>query len=218
MQKKGFTLIELLVVIAIIAILAAILFPVFARARENARKTNCLSNVKQIMVGVMAYVQDYDEKYPMYYAGTTTDTTLFSYPYVWWDSMVQPYIKNLKIYRCPSTSAAISYGDDYGWNHNVFAVGTGKTLATVEQPAGLMFMTEKGAGGGPYVHSGTYYACADRHMNGANVGFADGHAKWWKMVSSPIPGETAPAAGYEIRPVGADKANPSDPADICYEP
>src|SRR5690606_14073104 len=63
-QKRGFTLIELLVVIAIIAILAAILFPVFARARENARRTSCLSNLKQIGLGVMQYVQDYDEMYP----------------------------------------------------------------------------------------------------------------------------------------------------------
>ena len=66
MRKRGFTLIELFVVIAIIAILAAILFPVFARARENARKSTCQSNLKQIMMGVLQYAQDYDERMPTY--------------------------------------------------------------------------------------------------------------------------------------------------------
>ena len=66
MRERGFTLIELLVVIAIIAILAAILFPVFARARENARKSTCQSNLKQIMLGVLQYAQDYDERLPIY--------------------------------------------------------------------------------------------------------------------------------------------------------
>jgi prepilin-type N-terminal cleavage/methylation domain-containing protein len=87
--NKGFTLIELLIVIAIIAILAAILFPVFARARENARKASCLSNLKQIGLGLMQYVQDYDEKYPMSeYDATTTEN-------VWhtWARDVMPYIK-----------------------------------------------------------------------------------------------------------------------------
>ena len=65
--KRGFTLIELLVVIAIIAILAAILFPVFAKAREKARQTTCLSNVKQITLGILQYAQDYDERFPMLY-------------------------------------------------------------------------------------------------------------------------------------------------------
>lgn len=66
-KRKAFTLIELLVVIAIIAILAAILFPVFARARENARRSSCLSNLKQIGLGAMMYIQDYDERYPQAY-------------------------------------------------------------------------------------------------------------------------------------------------------
>ena len=66
-RRSGFTLIELLVVIAIIAILAAILFPVFARARESARRTSCISNLKQLALGTMMYAQDYDETYPMSY-------------------------------------------------------------------------------------------------------------------------------------------------------
>lgn len=73
-QSRGFTLIELLVVIAIIAILAAILFPVFARARENARRTSCLSNLKQMGLGMMMYVQDYDETYPYGYYTPASET------------------------------------------------------------------------------------------------------------------------------------------------
>src|SRR5687767_6194063 len=68
-RKSGFTLIELLVVIAIIAILAAILFPVFARARENARRASCQSNLKQVGLGFVQYTQDYDERYPMLFEG-----------------------------------------------------------------------------------------------------------------------------------------------------
>ncbi|RYF37083.1 MAG: DUF1559 domain-containing protein, partial [Cytophagaceae bacterium] len=84
-SRNAFTLIELLVVIAIIAILAAILFPVFARARENARKTSCLSNMKQMGLGIVQYTQDYDGTYPQNYNGSTTS-------YGWADA-IQPYLK-----------------------------------------------------------------------------------------------------------------------------
>ena len=94
---RAFTLVELLVVIAIIAILAAILFPVFARARENARRTSCLSNLKQIGLGFLQYTQDYDEAYPLSSYPTTN---------VSWTTSTQPYIKSLQIYRCPSDNAA----------------------------------------------------------------------------------------------------------------
>jgi prepilin-type N-terminal cleavage/methylation domain-containing protein/prepilin-type processing-associated H-X9-DG protein len=94
-RKKGFTLIELLVVIAIIAILAAILFPVFARARENARRASCQSNLKQIGLGIMQYTQDYDEKYPTFNAGSNS---------VGWAVQMQPYIKSTQIFQCPSES------------------------------------------------------------------------------------------------------------------
>ena len=95
----GFTLIELLVVIAIIAILAAILFPVFAQAREAARKTSCLSNVKQLMTGVAMYTQDADERFPGWHAG---DSWGMPEGTGWWMNQVQPYVKNYGIYSCPS--------------------------------------------------------------------------------------------------------------------
>ncbi|MBW3637627.1 MAG: DUF1559 domain-containing protein [Armatimonadetes bacterium] len=92
---KGFTLIELLVVIAIIAILAAILFPVFGRARENARRSSCQSNLKQIALGIIQYRQDNDEKFP-------SAITLFVTGSLGWASSAQPYLKSTQVFQCPS--------------------------------------------------------------------------------------------------------------------
>ncbi len=113
-SKKGFTLIELLVVIAIIAILAAILFPVFAQARESARSSSCLSNTKQIGLAILQYVQDYDEFFPpAMYEVYTTDPAYNKPDLPWgpwknrhtgWDKLVQPYIKNTQVFKCPSAT------------------------------------------------------------------------------------------------------------------
>jgi prepilin-type N-terminal cleavage/methylation domain-containing protein/prepilin-type processing-associated H-X9-DG protein len=117
--RSGFTLIELLVVIAIIAILAAILFPVFAQAREKARQTSCLSNMKQINLATVQYIQDFDETWPIAIAGDPNantqatalrpvgDLTTFG-PITrsWAPNAIQPYIKSLQVWTCPS------YGED----------------------------------------------------------------------------------------------------------
>ncbi|MBC7328559.1 DUF1559 domain-containing protein [bacterium] len=96
-RRKGFTLIELLVVIAIIAILAAILFPVFSRAREQARKSACLSNSKQIGTALVMYVQDWDETFPAW-----TPPCAGAAPGLFWTEQLMPYLKNKDIFRCPS--------------------------------------------------------------------------------------------------------------------
>src|SRR6188474_243241 len=108
-RGKGFTLIELLIVIAIIAILAAILFPVFARARENARRSSCQSNLKQIGLGFFQYTQDYDERFPL----TSTTATVATGQNttagdIGWAEILQPYIKSSQIFQCPSESSTPS--------------------------------------------------------------------------------------------------------------
>ena len=99
--RSGFTLIELLVVIAIIAILASILFPVFSRARENARRASCQSNLKQIALGIVQYNQDYDGRYPSVASGVGTTTAPYTAPYGW-ASTTQPYLKSTQILQCPT--------------------------------------------------------------------------------------------------------------------
>lgn len=106
-RPSAFTLIELLVVIAIIAILAAILFPVFARARENARRSSCQSNLKQIGLGIIQYTQDYDEKYPAAYTdpsgtGTFAPAAQSTNGDVGWAATLQPYLKSTQIFQCAS--------------------------------------------------------------------------------------------------------------------
>jgi prepilin-type N-terminal cleavage/methylation domain-containing protein/prepilin-type processing-associated H-X9-DG protein len=145
--RNGFTLIELLVVIAIIAILAAILFPVFARARENARRASCQSNLKQIGLGVMQYTQDYDERYPQ-------DWSVGANRAYNWDAALQPYLKSTQVYQCPSEPTA--QGDtslgaighvDYAYNKLLTQVGPapsylhyGRMMSEVEAPAlSIMF-------------------------------------------------------------------------------
>lgn len=105
-MRRGFTLIELLVVIAIIAILAAILFPVFAQAREKARQTQCMNNLKQMATGVISYIQDYDERFPMAVYAPTIGRNGQQCAFTLFDAIF-PYIKNLDITKCPSEPNAL---------------------------------------------------------------------------------------------------------------
>ena len=210
--KKGFTLIELLVVIAIIAILAAILFPVFARARENARRSSCSSNLKQIALGVIQYVQDYDEKYPQVRAATAGVTT-------GWAIQMQPYLKSTQIFQCPSETNApanvnttdANYGQagysDYWYNSRI----AGVNQAQVDQVSSTILNGDGTNGSSAYVFNGenatvdgstptatsgavtgvrttapsgtTLGDFGQRHLDGINYAFADGHVKWLKSSS-----------------------------------
>ena len=151
-KKKGFTLIELLVVIAIIAILAAILFPAFARARENARRASCQSNLKQIGLGVIQYTQDYDNNYSLATSVSQDQTTT---------SPLQPYLKSVQLFKCPSDSAAATV-NSYGENTNIFTAG-GLNESVITQTA-LAQMA--------------YDSTDNRHFEGINVLYADGHVKY----------------------------------------
>jgi prepilin-type N-terminal cleavage/methylation domain-containing protein/prepilin-type processing-associated H-X9-DG protein len=128
MKRKGFTLIELLVVIAIIAILAAILFPVFAQAREKARQSTCLSNLKQLGLGTGMYTQDYDETYvcaELYANGTGALVRPPGGTKCWagtWANLLYPYVKNVGVFGCLSMKGKRAYAAkgcldlDFGWN------------------------------------------------------------------------------------------------------
>ncbi len=186
-MKKGFTLIELLVVIAIIAILAAILFPVFARAREKARQTSCLSNLKQFGLGLMMYAQDYDEMLPVRaYTGTdlvypngTTGTT-----YLWYH-MLYPYLKNWQMMQCPSSSQRYDGGyhpmGGYGGNVYIWEISLGRVTEPSETLAvldGSYYLLDEDADNGDNA-----YNPVAAHNEGSNATLLDGHAKWYKTAT-----------------------------------
>jgi len=190
-MRRGFTLIELLVVIAIIAILAAILFPVFARAREKARMTSCLSNLKQIGLGMMMYVQDYDETWPsMWCFGDCSDYN--NAP--WWcreyyggiPTLLQPYIKNHQLFWCPSDSTPSGTGF---WDHTSYeyrwciawqTAWMGVREANFCRPAEQVVYHERFDW-----HYGQYglYQLATNVIGKpqCNAIYGDGHAKLWKL-------------------------------------
>jgi prepilin-type N-terminal cleavage/methylation domain-containing protein/prepilin-type processing-associated H-X9-DG protein len=140
-MRKGFTLIELLVVIAIIAILAAILFPVFAKAREKARQTSCLSNVKQIALGVMMYAQDYDEHLPIGWNvgtnGQCSGNVAVNNGQWTYRGAIYPYVKNTQLFFCPSGSD-VAGCRIYGWNPNL----NGRGMARIQRPANVSLIAE----------------------------------------------------------------------------
>jgi prepilin-type N-terminal cleavage/methylation domain-containing protein/prepilin-type processing-associated H-X9-DG protein len=119
-RTQGFTLIELLIVIAIISILASILFPVFARARENARRSSCMSNLKQVGLGVMQYTQDYDEMMPI-----SKNPNFVSRIYVM--EIIAPYIKSDQIFQCPSD---VTTSESPVRFEMLNSSGTGRTLCS----------------------------------------------------------------------------------------
>jgi len=165
---RGFTLIELLVVIAIIAILAAILFPVFSRAREAARRSSCGSNIRQVQLAIGQYTQDYDERHPHTWFGYSSGGT--NYPLYRWQDAVAPYIKNLQLFDCASAPKTWAFVPDpnplavdnvnngsyvgnvaYWGGSGISGVSANhpfgfRPLAAIVEPAGT-FMTWDGRGG-----------------------------------------------------------------------
>ena len=181
MLRDGFTLIELLVVIVIIAILAAILFPVFSRARAKARQAQCISNLKQLGLAVAMYVQDYDGVTPpMYY-----NTGVARYR---WQQIIQVYVRNTQIYRCLE---APNYVDRYSGLYMSYAMNCtndgyacfwyGVPESQIEDPSGTIYIGDS-AGGRYYMYwssSQPHERYLDkRHSLGANLLYCDGHVKW----------------------------------------
>ncbi len=226
--RSAFTLIELLVVIAIIAILAAILFPVFARARENARRASCTSNLKQIGLGLVQYVQDYDEKYPLTFLNINGSSNGFqdAQDERGWAYNIQPYMKSVQVFQCPSDSApSVDYSlitdtfghqnngyTDYAYNRRLGNVVGGpggtpapvnlseltyvsNTVAIAEIPGnggatsgatvcggygGGCGTTPNDLARGRTVTSGGTDGALQRHLEGSNIAFADGHVKFYR--------------------------------------
>lgn len=212
-RKMGFTLIELLVVIAIIAILAAILFPVFAQAREKARTIACLSNMNQIGLARQMYIQDYDETFP-------PNRTYMPNGYYTWRTSVFPYVKSDQAWVCPSayfTRNCYDWPDvpgckadgsmtitdynngykhcemNYGDNGNLYDPGPVKD-ATLQNPATTVdiletedFWPDLGTWtiGWNYINGGG--SLPFWHNGGGNWGFADGHVKWMKIAQTLSP-------------------------------
>jgi prepilin-type N-terminal cleavage/methylation domain-containing protein/prepilin-type processing-associated H-X9-DG protein len=201
LKTKGFTLIELLVVIAIIAILAAILFPVFARARENARRSSCQSNLKQIGLGIMQYTQDFDEKY-----------VPRQNPHGNWGQLTQPYVKSVQLFACPSNPRASTNVMDstvpatiqtpiprsYAANPRIMNENNGLAMSALNAPATKILVGEMEANGWndmlapshmqgwstpPNAITATYAG----HLGTMNVLFADGHVKAMKPVNMVTP-------------------------------
>ncbi len=213
-MRRGFTLIELLVVIAIIAILAAILFPVFARAREQARKASCLSNLKQIGLSNLMYAQDYDEIH--------VSLTRGDYGF---GDLLQPYMKNVQLLACPSDDDTPAYkpGTNRLWrnshydgapSNNEYCYGinvagsdaahgpAGRKLARIHRPAEVLIFAD-GYGWSPEslsadspVTAGYLRGQIDGRRHGdqdaANVTFCDGHSKFVKLTAIAAAGPGGP--------------------------
>jgi prepilin-type N-terminal cleavage/methylation domain-containing protein/prepilin-type processing-associated H-X9-DG protein len=182
-RVAAFTLIELLVVIAIITILAAILFPVFARARENARRAGCQSNLKQIALGIFQYTQDYDEKLPVLMVNDSPSPTA---PFGWADAL-QPYLKSTQIFQCPSEKHATPVGTaapfiglpnpeargytDYFMNNEAFqndGRGLGRSIAQFSYPAQTVLLGDTGYGAGGVETSARYSINGRTESNGGS--------------------------------------------------
>jgi len=214
-KYSGFTLIELLVTIAIISILAAILFPVFARARENARRASCMSNLKQIALGVMMYTQDYDERFPR--IGGKAPASIR--PYGWADTL-QPYLKSTQILKCPSVGGDVTVPEtldyvEYFFNIMLNDGYSGISTASVDFPTTTIMLGDGAKGNARYAEDGytsntggmSATGCRQtagsgyfvrlrtedaRHLEGANFAFADGHVKWLKGIEGTDGKHTMP--------------------------
>ena len=231
-RRSAFTLIELLVVIAIIAILAAILFPVFAKAREKARQSSCQSNLKQIGLAIVQYIQDYDSAYPVCQEGGWPGNTQVNAGWGGWISNpLFPYIKNSQIWQCPSRNSGwwvdwrTNRNVSYCYNYYLLGNGTAVKESSIADPNGTsrlvaMWDSDNSWGDGyPSAGNGIgqrdilWYLQGNRtstcwHMENNNCLFVDGHVKPanWKSLT-----------WEQITNVDSANANYGRPCVVTYQ-
>jgi prepilin-type processing-associated H-X9-DG protein len=208
-MKRAFTLVQFVIVLGILMILAAIVFPIFGRVRDREHHPSCQSNLKQIMLGIKQYTQDYNEKFPMYQYGSN--------PGNGWSASIQPYLKSTQIYQCfeEPTAGNPDPGNpgycDYFYNSSIGPRKGGRSEADLEYTAATLIIGDsapfssgnatnggtitapgiEGAKAGLAVAQGQWDPAVSgvRHLNGANYGFADGHVKWLlpvKVTRNPV--------------------------------
>ncbi|HCU36465.1 MAG TPA: hypothetical protein DGT21_13750 [Armatimonadetes bacterium] len=197
-RDRGFTLIELLVVIAIIAILAAILFPVFARAREKARQSSCQSNLKQIGLAWHMYAQDYDEMHLRAHGGEDQRPL--------WTDAVAPYIKNTQLFICPSERNRVMSGgydpvQQVTTGYGIYCAHFGQSMGQYNHPAETCIVVDAtgfrthipvcglNLSGGSTCADGSVGFVATRHNGMANFLFMDGHVKAYnprQLYDNPV--------------------------------
>jgi len=220
-KTRGFTLIELLVVIAIIAILAAMLLPALAKAREKARQSNCISNLKQIGLAAFMYCDDNKEIYPncTTYVNAATIGIGLSPQVEEWYTLLRPYITDTKIMACPSVNTTVIYAGGVTSGHLGYGVGfvrnqviSNLAMAAVLAPSTCLYLADGGtsnnymrwqcpaaATGGCTLMGANYLSWAyTRHNGGADYLFLDGH------VGSFNVGTTLTATTYARREVHCD--------------
>jgi len=200
-NATGFTLIELLVVIAVISILAALIFPVFASARDKARQITCVSNLRQLGLAFQEYIEDNNEILPGAIDGgnggagveggwiyvTAFDPPSMDGVFVPSRGAVYPYINSAKIFVCPTDGIGQRSGDSYAVNSCVtkqdnLQPHAGKALASFEAPAAFALLTEEGdhTDDGILWYAGAVNAISSRHSGGSDIAFLDGHVKWMR--------------------------------------
>ena len=228
-NRYGFTLIELLVVIAIIAILAAILFPVFAQVREKARQASCASNMKQLGLGFLQYVQDYDETYPNA-IDSGNEWASATDPTAHWQEKILPYIKANGVFGCPddptggqvdtaswkgvdgsyAVNGVVGWPSQFGWSYSRIGVmtysnfglknGSAATLSSLNRPSDTILLGEE-------YHSDmqTYNSGDGNWSNFGDGGLITGQS--WLWYGSMLPDNTRAAAAYPNGPNGAISAH-----------